>query len=157
MVEQDAPSVCPMCGETAMRACSDAVPVEFREGTFLVEGFEHGHCDACGEDVIASGQIDAMQRAAIAVARAELGRLHSDDIHALRHDLQLTQSEMERQLGVGTGTVGRWERGEALQSHLADNFMRVLWAHPELCFNGGVVARESRGPYRKRGATDSAD
>ncbi|KAF0207698.1 MAG: transcriptional regulator-like [Actinobacteria bacterium] len=28
--------------------------------------------------------------------------------------------------------------------------MRVLWAHPELCVDAGLVARESRGPYSKR-------
>lgn len=117
----------------------------------MVEGFEHAHCDACGEDVIDSGQIDAMQHAAIALARTELGRLTSDDIHRLRHDLKLTQSGLERQLGVGSGTVGRWERGDVLQSNIADNFMRVLWAHPELVTQSGTVARESRGPYRKRG------
>ncbi|MDP3630550.1 MAG: type II toxin-antitoxin system MqsA family antitoxin, partial [Actinomycetota bacterium] len=143
-------SVCSICGETALRTCRDAVPIEFREGTFLIEGFEHDHCSACGEDIIKSGQMDAMQHAAIVVARTQLGRLTSDDIHGLRHDLGLTQSELERQLGVGTGTVGRWERGTALQSHMADNFMRLLWAHPELCVESGLVARESRGPYRKR-------
>ncbi len=92
-----------------------------------------------------------MQHAAIALARTELGRLTSDDIHRLRHDLKLTQSGLERQLGVGSGTVGRWERGDVLQSNIADNFMRVLWAHPELVTQSGTVARESRGPYRKRG------
>lgn len=151
VAERTTPGVCSICGASALRTCRDAVSIEFREGTFSIEGFEHGHCDACGEDIIKSGQMDAMQHAAIVVARTQLGRLMSDDIHSLRHDLQLTQSELERQLGVGTGTVGRWERGEVLQSHLADNFMRVLWAHPELVAEAGVVARESRGPYRKRG------
>ena len=153
MAELTTPEVCSMCGATALRTCTDAVPIEFREGTFLIEGFEHDHCSACGEDIIEAGQMDAMQHAAIAVARTHLDRLTSDDIHALRHDLQLTQSELERQLGVGTGTVGRWERGEVLQSNIADNFMRVLWTHPELCVEAGVVARESRGPYRKRGSS----
>jgi putative zinc finger/helix-turn-helix YgiT family protein len=134
-----------------MRVCCDPVPVEFREGTFQVEGFEHEHCDACGENGIGSGQIDAMQHAAIALARAQLCRLTSDDIHSLRHELHLTQSELERQLGVAKGTVGRWERGDVLQSNIADNFMRVLRAHPELVTHSALVARESRGPYRKRG------
>jgi putative zinc finger/helix-turn-helix YgiT family protein len=151
MADTRTPSVCPVCGEAAMRVCFDPVPVEFREGTFLVQGFEHDHCDACGEDGIDAGQIDAMQHAAITVARSELGRLTSDDVHDLRHDLRLTQTQLEKQLGVGRGTVGRWERGDVLQSHMADNFMRLLWAHPELVEDRGLVARESRGPYRKRG------
>lgn len=144
-------SVCPVCGEAAMRISSDPVPVEFREGTFLVGGFMHDHCDACGEDGIDANQIDAMQHAAVALARCELGRLTSDDIHNLRHALGLTQSQLEEQLGVGRGTVGRWERGDVLQGRMPDNFMRLLWAHPQLASDHGCVARESRGPYNKRG------
>jgi putative zinc finger/helix-turn-helix YgiT family protein len=151
MARVETATVCPICGEAAMRISSEPVPVEFREGTFLVEGFEHDHCDACGEDGIDASQIEAMQHAAIALARSELGRLTSNDIHDLRHSLGLTQSQLEAQLGVGRGTVGRWERGDVLQSHMADNFMRLLWAHPELMTDHGLVTRESRGPYNKRG------
>ena len=71
-------------------------------------------------------------------------------LHDFIEPLGLTQADLERQLGVSTGTVGRWERGEVLQSRMADNFMRVLWDHPELIAESGVVAREKRGPDRKR-------
>jgi putative zinc finger/helix-turn-helix YgiT family protein len=148
--QQTAPWTCSVCGAHAARWSSDPLPIEFREGTYYARGFTYEHCDACGESLISAADMDGVQRAAVEAARAGLGWLTSDDIHAMRHELGLRQSDLERQLGVGTGTVGRWERGTALQSHMADNFMRLLWAHPELCADVGLVARESRGPYRKR-------
>lgn len=150
MGSQQGLKYCAECGVRAMRVCAEPIPVELREGTYYVEGFEHDHCDACGEDYLWANDIDRIQSAAVGMARADLGRLTSDEIHELRHSLGLTQSDLERQLGVSGGTVGRWERGEVLQSHMADNFMRVLRDHPELVEESGVVAREKRGPYRKR-------
>lgn len=145
------PWTCSVCGECAARWSTDPLPVEFREGTYYARGFTYEHCDACGESLIAAADMDRVQVAAVEAARAGLGWLTSADIHAMRLELGLRQSDLERQLGVGSGTVGRWERGMALQSRMADNFMRLLWAHPDLVAEAGVVARESRGPYRKRG------
>jgi putative zinc finger/helix-turn-helix YgiT family protein len=144
------PWKCLLCGKKAARWSDDPLAFEISGRTYAVEGFVHEHCDACGEDTIDAGQMDAVQRVATAAARADLGRLSSDEIHQLRHDLGLTQAELESQLGVGSGTVGRWERGTVLQGATADRLMRVLWAHPELLSELGYVAREGRGPYRKR-------
>lgn len=126
------------------------MPVVLADRTYFVSGFVHEHCDSCGEDTIDADQMDAVQAAAVALARVDLGRLSSADIHRLRLDLGLTQRELEEQLGVGAGTVGRWERGSVLQGATADRLMRVLWSHPELLAELGYVAREGRGPYRKR-------
>lgn len=150
MESSEALTFCAECGAHAVRTCTDPIPIEMREGTYNVGGFEHEHCDACGEDYIWAEHIDPIQMAATAMARADLGRLTSDEIHELRHALGLRQADLERQLGVSVGTVGRWERGTVLQSHMADRFMRLLWAHPELIEESGAVAREKRGPYRKR-------
>lgn len=146
-----AEAFCAECGARAVRTSTDAIPVEMREGTYLVAGFEHRHCDACGENYIPAEHIDLIMDAAVVMAREDLDRLTSDEIHDLRHALGLRQADLERQLGVSVGTVGRWERGEVLQSHMADNFMRLLRGHPELIEESGLVAREKRGPYRKRG------
>ncbi len=151
MHQRTAPWTCSVCGALAARWSSDPLPVEFREGTYYARDFTYEHCDACGESIIAAPDMDRVIRAAVEAARADLDWMTSDDIHAMRHELGMRQSDLERQLGVGQGTVGRWERGTALQSHMADNFMRLLRAHPELCADAGLVARETRGPYRKRG------
>ena len=141
---------CATCGARAAHWSSEPLPVEFREGTYAVRGFTYERCDACGETTVSAEHLDDVLRAGVRVARADLGRLSSVEIHQLRHDLGLTQAELEEQLGVGTGTVGRWERGTVLQGATADRFMRVLWAHPELLPELGYVAREGKGPYRKR-------
>ena len=142
---------CPVCGaHQAMRWTDEPLAEEFREGTYLVEGFTYEKCDTCGETILRADQLEDVEKAAVAAARADLGRLSSAEIHELRHDLGLTQAELEEQLGVGAGTVGRWERGTVLQGATADRFMRVLWAHPELLPELGYVAREGKGPYRKR-------
>ncbi len=143
---------CPVCGaRLALRWTDEPLLEEFREGTYEVAGFTHEKCESCGETLVRADKLEAVERAAVAAARADLGRLSSDEIHQLRHDLGLTQAELESQLGVGAGTVGRWERGTVLQGATADRLMRVLWAHPELLPELGYVAREGRGPYRKRG------
>lgn len=143
-------SLCLECGAHAVRYSTDPISMETREGTYEVPGFEHEHCDACGEDLIPAEHIDPILEALVVLKRERLGFLSSADIHELRHSLGLRQSDLERQLGVSTGTVGRWERGEVLQSRMADKFMRLLGAHPELVEESGLVAREKRGPYRKR-------
>jgi putative zinc finger/helix-turn-helix YgiT family protein len=133
-----------------MRWTEGPLVEQFREGAFEVPGFAHERCDACGETLVPADRLEEVERAAVAIARADLGRLSSDEIHQLRHDLGLTQAALEAQLGVGAGTVGRWERGTVLQGATADRLMRILWAHPELMPELGYVAREGRGPYGKR-------
>jgi len=123
---------------------------EYPGGTVQVTGIVYDRCEACGESLLTVEQAAAVERIVVAAARADLGRLSSADIHQLRLDLGLTQAQLESQLGVGTGTVGRWERGTVLQNATADRLMRILWAHPELLEESGIVAREGRGPYRKR-------
>lgn len=150
MQERKAPWTCSVCGALAAHWSTDPLPVEFREGTYAVNGFTYEHCDNCGENLISAQDMDSVQRASVETARADLGRMTSDEIHTMRHELGLRQSDLELQLGVGAGTVGRWERGMVLQTRMADNFMRVLWAHPELLTHASLVARESRGPYHKR-------
>lgn len=145
------PSRCSVCGARAVRLTSQPLPMEYREGTFAVEGFEYERCEACGESFIDAEQMDDVQRAGVEAARVGLGRLSSADIREMRLALGITQAVLERQLGVSSGTVGRWERGEELQTRIADNFMRLLGAHPEFVAEAtGAAARESRGPYRPR-------
>lgn len=151
MGEQSERWVCAVCGAKEARWSTDPIDCEFREGTYWVDGFTYQHCDACGEDLYAANQLDEIERAGVALARADLGRLTSDEIHQLRLELGLTQADLEAQLGVSAGTVGRWERGLVLQGATTDRLMRVIWAHPELLEELGYVAREGRGPYRKRG------
>lgn len=145
--------ICSVCGQRAVVISDDPVTVRFREAAYAVDGFEYEHCMACGENVFGPGQVDAMHVRAAALARAERGLLSPDDIRALRFDLGLTQEGLEMAMGMGPGTVVRWERGAVVQSATADRLMRLVRAHPELLGELGapsLIAREGRGPYKKR-------
>ncbi len=141
---------CPICGARSIVSTCAPLTVELRSGSYLVNGFEYEHCSACQEDFHPAGQTDAIRAAASEIAREEAGFLQPGEIREMRMSLGLTQGDLERLLGVGEKTVGRWERGLFVQSKTADTLMRLLWTHPELIEETGFVAREGRGPYRKR-------
>ncbi|MBS3956260.1 MAG: type II toxin-antitoxin system MqsA family antitoxin [Clostridiales bacterium] len=140
---------CPICGARSIVSTSEPVTVELRTGRYTVSGFDYERCTACAEEFHPAGQTDAIRAAASKLAREEAGLLRPDEIRELRMNLGLTQGDLERLLGVGEKTVGRWERGLFVQSKTADTLMRLLRAHPELVGETGFVAREGRGPYRK--------
>ena len=145
------PTPCNACGALAVKTTRDPVTVDFREGRFIVDGFEYERCDACGEEYYQAGQVDAIHARAAAQARQARGLLMPDDICQLRLDLGLTQMALDGALGASPGTVGRWERGSVVQPAVADRLMRLLWTHPDLLAEvAQPIAREARGPYRPR-------
>jgi HTH-type transcriptional regulator/antitoxin MqsA len=151
MDKRSKPMTCVACGAAAVERTSDPVTVEFRDGCYVVDGFEYERCSACGEEYYRAGQVDAMHARAADQARLERGLLTPDDIRQLRLDLGLTQTALDGALGASPGTVGRWERGSVVQPAVADRLMRLLWAHPELVAEiAQPVAMEARGPYRPR-------
>jgi putative zinc finger/helix-turn-helix YgiT family protein len=158
-------SECPVCGKREMTVTCAPIEDEVEGRTYLVEGLEYNRCAACGEDFYNVDQLDDIYIAGSALARADLGRLAPDEIRGLRLALDLTQAGLEAQLGVSAGTVGRWERGTFVPGATADRLMRILAAHPELLAEvgahvapgGAMVARESRGPYRKSGKPRKRD
>ncbi|MDZ4166725.1 MAG: type II toxin-antitoxin system MqsA family antitoxin [Coriobacteriia bacterium] len=143
---------CPVCGARgALHWSDEPLHEEFDDGDVaVVEGFRYERCAACGETLVRGADLDELQRRTVTVARTDLERLSSEEIREARFALGLTQSELESQLGVSAGTVGRWERGEVLQGATADRLMRLIRHHPELLPELGFVARERRGPYRTR-------
>ncbi|HEX9094300.1 MAG TPA: type II TA system antitoxin MqsA family protein [Coriobacteriia bacterium] len=144
--------VCSVCGARGIEMSRRPLDVGSERRPVLVDpGFEYEHCTVCGEDLIPADRMDELFRQAVAIERARDGLLDSEEIRRIRLDLELTQSRLERLLGVSPKTVTRWESGTVRQSRMADNFMRLLRAHPELVVEvAQPVARESRGPYRPR-------
>jgi putative zinc finger/helix-turn-helix YgiT family protein len=143
-------STCPVCGKPAMEVSRETITETVAGRAYAVEGLEYNRCEACGEEFFLGAQSDEISRQVHEMARADLGRLGGEEISSLRHDLGLTQAQLEARLGVSPGLVGRWERGTVLQSAMADRYLRDLRAHPELVVHEELVARESRGPYRRK-------
>jgi putative zinc finger/helix-turn-helix YgiT family protein len=140
-----------MCGALAIELSTEPVDMGAGDRVVMVQPIEpYEHCTVCGEDLITASEIDELMRQAIEIERREAGLLSSRDIREIRLDLALTQSRLEKLLGVSEKTVTRWECGTVKQSAMADNFLRLLAAHPELVDSHGVIAREGRGPYKKR-------
>jgi HTH-type transcriptional regulator/antitoxin MqsA len=129
---------CPICGKQSLSITTEPVLIEFRDTSYRVDGFTYEACGECGEVLHPAGQIDEIHRAAVAMARRDCGLLTPDEIRRLRSDLALTQTELEAVLGVGPKSVTRWEKGTVFQSAVADNFMRSIWAHPEI-FGAGPL------------------
>lgn len=147
-------TVCSVCGERAVELTRDPIAIEFREGTWrMAPDFDYERCRACGEELYPGPAIAELTWRAIALARKELGLLTPDEVKEVRLGLGLTQGDFERALGVSRGTVGRWERGEVFQGSTADRLMRIVAENPDLIHSDalGFVARETRGPYKKRG------
>lgn len=144
--------VCSVCGARGVELCRR--PLELGtdgRAIVVVPDFEYEHCTVCGEDLIPAGRLDELFREAVTAERARDGLLGSDDIRRIRLELGMTQGRLERLLGVSPKTLTRWESGTVRQSRMADNFMRLLGAHPEFVAEAaGAMARESRGPYRPR-------
>ncbi len=154
MVESDTRlTVCFACGKRAIETTRDPIEMEYREGTWRIEpDFEYERCRACDEEFYPGPGIAEATKKAVALARKDLGLLTPDDIRGIRHELGLTQGDLERALGVSRGAVGRWERGEVFQGVTADRLIRVIHENPEILGGQALafVAHESRGPYKKR-------
>ena len=143
-------SQCPVCGQNAVAVTDAPIEEEVSGECYQIDGITRNVCRACGEEFYRAGQMDEILRRAVTTARTSLGRLSADEIREMRFALGLTQADLEQQLGVSAGAVGRWERSEVLQGPTVDRLMRVIGAHPELMPELGYVAREGRGPYRTR-------
>jgi putative zinc finger/helix-turn-helix YgiT family protein len=104
-------------------------------------------CDSCEESFYTPDQALAAQRAAAAELRRQEDLLTPEEIRATRERFGLTQSQMERLLGVGPKTVVRWERGTVFQNRSTDQLLRVIGAVPDafrfLAVASGVAAAKS--------------
>ncbi len=115
---------CHVCqAQTAMVTQDTEVSIGSRKVTV---SDEFQRCGSCGEEFYLPGQMDATKKRAVARIRDEEGLLQPEAIIAIRHDLDLSQAEFERLLGVGPKTAVRWERGTVFQNKSTDALLRLL-------------------------------
>ena len=55
-----------------------------------------------------------------------LNLLSPKEIRAIRTKYGMTRAEFAEQTGLGEASIGRWERGELMQSHANDRYLRLL-------------------------------
>jgi DNA-binding transcriptional regulator YiaG len=80
-------------------------------------------CGHCGEIVLASTEIEAIDRA----FRAQLGLLQPEEIRVGREAKSLSPEEMAVRLGVSEAQVRAWENESVIPSRAMDNAMRALF------------------------------
>jgi len=124
--------VCPACGERALVATTRDIAVPLRGKKWVVTGFAHDMCQACGERPMTGAQIDALRVRAADKAQHARGLLGPSDIRCLRADLGLSQRGLEEALGTGEKTVVRWESGTVFPNATANTLMRFIWENPRL-------------------------
>jgi len=132
------PKTCPQCG-SAVELSRRALQVPFRGHNVEVHDVVHGECTGCGEVYLGIDEMEQLQKAAASQMRESQGLLQPHEIKALRASLGLSQTGLERLLGVGAKTVVRWEKGTVFQSATADRLMRLLHVMPEIA---GVLSSE---------------
>ena len=117
---------CPACGAHTLRRVVGEVTVPFRKTSIEVPSVTHDVCDSCGEEPMSTGEFDALQKRAVALAREAKGLLTPDEIRELRRVRGLSQRQLERVLRVGEKTVVRWEKGTVFQNAGSDTLMRLI-------------------------------
>lgn len=123
------PNTCALCGNPMTLVQErDQIFIGNREATVDVQRYR---CDACDEVFYTKEQALAAQRDAATFLRQQEGLLTPDEIRSARLNWGLSQSALERLLGVGPKTVVRWERGTVFQNSSTDQLLRVLIAVPK--------------------------
>jgi putative zinc finger/helix-turn-helix YgiT family protein len=93
---------------------------------------EYSRCGRCGEEFFTYQQSRAATRNLAGVERQRAGRLTPNEIIAIRKNYGVKQEQMERIVGVGKKTWGRWENGLVCQSRAADQLLREIRDSPSL-------------------------
>lgn len=102
------PAVCGVCGAEATLVCAVR---SIAYGRLTIEvADEYMRCAACGEEFYGPGQADMADAHASAEAR-KTDRILPFEVRAIRKKLNLTQHDLEAELGLGDKVVTRWERG----------------------------------------------
>lgn len=122
---------CAMCGQGPLHAVKGTYETEFldRDGEvqkLLVPDVTWNECENCREVFLD----DAATRLIEAARRKALGLLSPDEIRAFRLELDKTQKEMSRLLGIGEKTYCRWESGAYMQSTAFDRYLRLVMRIP---------------------------
>jgi putative zinc finger/helix-turn-helix YgiT family protein len=124
------PKRCGKCGQKAMDLATVpyTITIEHDGRSYRVEipDFTVPRCTNC-QAISIDDEADQQISAAF---RRVAGLLPPDEIRRGRENLGLTQKQFANLLGVGEGTVSRWETGAQIQQRAIDRFVRLCFASP---------------------------
>ena len=125
----------------ALGAESLKAPYHYRgcglDDVWLVSGYDLEVID--GEDTVTVRNLDGLLKVIgrYLVRRKKL--LSGKEIHFLRKQMDLTQSELARLLGSNAQQIARYEKAENKIPGPADRLLRMIYRD---CMDGGVSVRE---------------
>jgi HTH-type transcriptional regulator / antitoxin MqsA len=122
---------CAVCDSEKVKKVRRKFSATYNQAPISIPGAEMYQCATCGERFFTPDQARAVSLAVKRQARAEAGLLSPEEIVAIRQQLGLSQSELERLFGLGSKVVTRWETGRVVQSKAADVALRLLALDPE--------------------------
>ena len=121
---------CQNCGEKALSSVSANENVRADDGVDLVYEDVFTRCTSCGSEFYSRDQSLEHSRARAAVLCKHQGLLTPHAIIGIREQYGVSQSDLERVLGVGLKTVGRWERGTVCQGRAVDTLLDTFGKFP---------------------------
>lgn len=133
MEERSFAKVCGQCRQRTMTLQTIAhrlrVDHDGRKYEVVVPDFTVPKCTNCGAisiDAAADAQVDR-------AFRQQAGLLHGEEIrHGRQVQLGLRLQELAEYLGISSEVLERWENGAQIQPLSQDNWLRALFALPEL-------------------------
>lgn len=119
---------CPICGGIS-KPVVEAREIKVGRWMATVDD-EFMRCESCGDEAYLPGQMKATHDRAAHVIREREKLVSPERVRAIRERYGITQSQLERLLGVGPKTVVRWERGSVIPSAAMNTLLKILESTP---------------------------
>ena len=120
---------CPTCGRGMVRTTVVRNhKTKIKGYPFIVDEALIGICDVCGEHNFAPEERQRWEQLFAAQCEERHASLTPEEIHTLRHTLQLSQEDFARLIGATRPSVAAWERPERTvpPSRTADLLMKLV-------------------------------
>ncbi len=123
---------CAICNKKQARAVKRPYSARYNRIPVKLQNVEMYECGQCGERFLTPEQARRLTVRVKATAREKLGLLPPDRIVEVRKHYGLTQTDLERLLGLGPKVITRWEKGKVLQTRPVDDLLRLMRVLPDV-------------------------
>jgi len=132
-------TVCPICDEGHLHACSEMIEVEHAGQKGQIESL-YSECDECGSETATAAQVRDNKRTMIAFKKQADGLMTGIDVKAMRQSLGLNQGQAARLFGGGPVAFSKYENDDVIQSEPMNNLLKVSKRFPMVA---AYLAREA--------------
>ena len=122
---------CVVCGSSEVSTFERERILTVAGREIRIPGDIASKCGSCSEEFYTGLQAREADRKVVEVRRSQEGLLSGEHIKKIRQALGMSQSSLEKALGIGAKTVVRWENGTSVQSRLMDSMLRLVAFNPD--------------------------